>query len=55
MDNFTATEIAYKNGYNQALKEFVERAKEKTFGIVLYGEIVPVRYLDQIAKEIKKD
>lgn len=25
MDNFTATEIAYKNGYNQALKDFTER------------------------------
>lgn len=25
MNNFTATEIAYKNGYNQALKDFSER------------------------------
>ena len=25
MNNYIATEIAYKNGYNQALKDFAER------------------------------
>ena len=24
MDNFTATEVAYKNGYNQALMDFAD-------------------------------
>lgn len=50
MDDFTATEIAYKNGYNQALKDFTERVKEE---IGFNCTLVDVyETIDQIAKEM---
>lgn len=33
MDKYMATEQAYKNGYNRALKEFAERLKLEKFEI----------------------
>ena len=41
MDEFTATEVAYKNGYNQAIKDFAERIEETTwYHINAKGELV---------------
>ena len=53
MDNHYATEIAYKNGYNQALKDFAERVKcnwEKDFCL----GITICQVIDQIAKELER-
>jgi hypothetical protein len=59
MDDYTATEIAYKNGYNQALKDFTEKVKTKKFkdirwyaGEVAFGMNAPD--IDQLAKELEK-
>lgn len=49
MKDFDATEIAYKNGYNQALEDFAERLFACDLDICLKDKI------DYIAKEIKKD
>ena len=58
MNNYTATEIAYKNGYNQALKDFAENVKAKKFkdirwygGEVAFGINAPD--IDQLAKEME--
>lgn len=44
MNIYDATEIAYTNGYNQALKDFAERVKEE-FKIDKF-------FLDQICEEM---
>ena len=51
MNEFMATEIAYKNGYNQALKEFVERMKEKIGFNCTLVDVYEI--IDQIAKEME--
>lgn len=63
MDNFTATEIAYKNGYNQALKDFAERLDKEvegtkgyeTFGAsyIQYWQVFDC--ISKITKEMEKD
>ena len=60
MDKHTATEVAYKNGYergyNQGVKDFAERAK--TYYKNLSGRPLPETiefYLSLIAKEMIKE
>lgn len=50
-----ATEQAYKNGYAKGIKDFAERLKEHTHDIVLYGQIVTVSRIDNLAKEMVGD
>lgn len=54
MNEFTATEIAYKNGYNQALTDFAERMKTEFHDCWYFGRDVAERRIDQIAKEIER-
>ena len=53
MDKYTATEISYKNGYNQALKEFAERVKQNALIDNGY-EVLQQGTIDQIAKELER-
>lgn len=53
MNEFTATEIAYKNGYNQALKDFAERIEEK-IGFSCKTFLVRAETINQIAKELER-
>lgn len=50
MDNHTATELAYKNGYANGVKEFAERLKDRAEecwdGAITHLEI------DEVAKEM---
>ena len=50
-----ATEQAYKNGYAKGIKDFAERLKEHTHDIVLYGQIVTVSRIDNLAEEMVGD
>ena len=56
MNEYTATEQAFKNGYNQgraeAIKEFAERVKAKAMQKFDWNEYVEVEDIDQIAKEM---
>lgn len=50
MNDYVATEFAYKNGYNQALKDFVERMKMlNNTNLIMWNE-----QIDQIAKELER-
>ena len=51
MDNYDATEIAYKNGYAKAVKEFAERLEGKYKNIPMWGAVAVV-YMEQILKEM---
>ena len=50
-----ATEQAYKKGYAKGIKDFAERLKEHTHDIVLYGQIVTVSRIDNLAEEMVGD
>lgn len=47
-----ATEQAYKNGYEKGIKDLAERLKEHTHDIALYGQIVTVSRIDNLAEEV---
>lgn len=54
MDEFEATEQAYKNGYKQGVKDLAERIK-KYYSKSLKGETVGVSvyyYVDVVAEEM---
>ena len=58
MDKYTACELAYKNGYNDALEEFAE--KLKLISRFLPLDEPPERYvtvsdIDNTSKEMKKE
>lgn len=58
MDGFTATEISYKNGYNQALSDFEKLLKRKIDDQTkFYGKYYKFAVYDSIDKtvtELKK-
>ena len=58
MDKYTACELAYKNGYNNALEEFVEKLKSisKFLPLATLPEsYVTVSDIDNISKEMIKE
>ena len=58
MDKYTACELAYKNGYNDALEEFTEKLKSISKFLplaVLPESYVTVSDIDNTSKEMKKE
>ena len=58
MDKHTACELAYKNGYNNALEEFAEKLKliSKFLPLaVLTESYVTVSDIDNVSKEMIKE
>ena len=58
MDKYTACELAYKNGYNDALEEFAEKLKSISKFLplaVLPESYVTVSDIDNISKEMIKE
>ena len=58
MDKYTACELAYKNGYNDALEEFTEKLKSISKFLhlsVLHESYVTVSDIDNISKEMIKE
>ena len=56
MDKHTACELAYKNGYNKALKEFSEKLKSNsTYLAILPESYVTVSDIDNTSKEMIKE
>ena len=54
MDNNTATEVAYKNGYRDAIKKFAEYLKKHSFECdcnVSLFDAIDVDDLDELAEE----
>ena len=54
MDAYTACELAYKNGYNKALEEFVEKLKENSIATFSWSGVVLVEEIDNLAKEMRR-
>lgn len=58
MDKYTACELAYKNGYNDALEEFTEKLKSISKFLplaVLPESYVTVSDIDNVSKEMIKE
>ena len=58
MDKHTACELAYKNGYNNALEEFAEKLKSISTWLplaVLPDSFVTVSDIDNTLKEMIKE
>ena len=58
MDKYTACELAYKNGYNDALEEFAEKLKSISTWLplaVLPDSFVTVSDIDNVSKEMIKE
>ena len=58
MDKHTACELAYKNGYNDALEEFTEKLKSISKFLplaVLPKSYVTVSDIDNVSKEMIKE
>ena len=58
MDKYTACELAYKNGYNDALEEFTEKLKliSKFLPLAVLPEsYVTVSDIDNVSKEMIKE
>ena len=58
MDKYTACELAYKNGYNKALKEFSEKLKSISKFLPLAAlpeSYVTVSDIDNVSKEMIKE
>ena len=58
MDKYTACELAYKNGYNNALEEFVEKLKSISKFLplaVLPESYVTLSDIDNVSKEMIKE
>ena len=58
MNDYTATEIAYKNGYNQALKDFADMVTAKA-DLIRVNDFedkwtISSDELDQIAEEMER-
>lgn len=54
MDKYTACELAYKNGYNDALEKFAERLKEKAMQKFDWNEYVEVEDIDNLVTKMRK-
>lgn len=57
MDKHTSTEVSYKNGYNQALKDFVEQiySECRIYGPKdIFNKVVFLNHIDQIEKTLEK-
>ena len=56
MKPYEATEIAYKNGYKQGVKDFAERVKELVDLLAINNvqAMVMKREIDRITKELKE-
>ena len=58
MDKYTACELAYKNGYNDALEEFAEKLKSISKFLplaVLPESYVTISDIDNVSKEMIKE
>ena len=58
MDKHTACELAYKNGYNNALEEFTEKLKSISTWLPLAAlpeSYVTVSDIDNVLKEMIKE
>ena len=58
MDKYTACELAYKNGYNDALEEFTEKLKSISKFLplaVLPESYITVSDIDNVSKEMIKE
>ena len=58
MHEYTACELAYKNGYNDALEEFAEKLKSISKFLplaVLPESYVTVSDIDNVSKEMIKE
>ena len=58
MDKYTACELAYKNGYNDALEEFTEKLKSISKFLplaVLPESYIAVSDIDNVSKEMIKE
>ena len=58
MDKYTACELAYKNGYNNALEEFAQKLKliSKFLPLAVLPEsYVTVSDIDNVSKEMIKE
>ena len=58
MDKYTACELAYKNGYNNALKEFTEKLKSISKFLPLAAlpdNFVVISDIDNVLKEMIKE
>ena len=58
MDKYTACELAYKNGYNDALEEFAQKLKliSKFLPLAVLPEsYVTVSDIDNVSKEMIKE
>ena len=58
MDKYTACELAYKNGYNDALEEFAEKLKSISKFLplaVLPESYITVSDIDNVSKEMIKE
>lgn len=54
MDKHTACELAYKNGYNKALEEFVEKLKENSIATFSWSGVVLVEEIDNLVTKMRK-
>lgn len=57
MDKYTVAEISYKNGYNQALKDFTERIYEecRIYGPNdIFNKVKFLNHVDQVEKTLEK-
>ena len=58
MDKYTACELAYKNGYNDALEKFAEKLKSISKFLPLAAlpeSYVTVSDIDNVSKEMIKE
>ena len=58
MDIYTASEVAYKNGYEAGVKEFAERLEHAEYGQLdwEYGTIIYTQVdIDNVLKELTKN
>lgn len=56
MNNYKATEIAYKNGYLKGVSDFRKRLEEKSTENCVgeFGFVVTLPEIEQIAKELQE-
>ena len=56
MNEYEATEQAYKNGYNKAVEDFADKARTVVFDNVEDANLIVLMYkaIDRIAKELER-
>lgn len=57
MNEYEATELAYKNGYNKALEDFADKANTLVFDNVDEPDLIVMMYkaVDSIANGLKRE